>query len=263
MRGNPCELQISEETASREPLTGISTGCRSWPLAAQRAGVQCWTAEGSAIDCCGHGLLCAASYWASKWSSGGVLVYNHSELPARCSGTGAAKRYWVAFEQPALTSVTAPSDLSSLLGAVPQDCANVGDENGYLIAALGDDSDLSALEPPGNALSQLTSRALIVTSRPATAPRRHNDTDPDFYYRYFAPQYGVEEDAATGSAMRLLAHFWQTRGLGESLTARQCSPQGGLLHSKIEGTLTWVGGRVGGRVAGRDVVRERDDISDE
>ena len=59
--------------------------------------------------------------------------------------------------------------------------------------------------------------------------------------RYFAPQYGVEEDIATGSAMRVLAQYWSSRF--KQLTVYQCSPQGGLLLSRHTATHVEVGGR--------------------
>lgn len=143
-----------------------------------------------------------------------------------------------------MATVERPEGLAELLGATPQACAAVGDERGYLIAVLEDNAELQALRPPGRALAQLTSRALLVTCRTNGPSAGTDDSGVDVHYRYFAPQYGVSEDPATGSAMRLLAQFWQDKGLGDRLNARQCSPEGGLLRSEIEGTLIWVGGRV-------------------
>jgi hypothetical protein len=44
--------------------------------------------------------------------------------------------------------------------------------------------------------------------------------------------------------MRVLASYWQQQGLGHALTALQCSAEGGLLFSRIEGGITWIGGNV-------------------
>ena len=72
-------------------------------------------------------------------------------------------------------------------------------------------------------------------------------TDPQnlgSIFRYFAPQHGIAEDIATGSAMRVLADFWQAQGGYNELRAWQCSVEGGHLFSRIQGGITWVGGRV-------------------
>ncbi len=63
-------------------------------------------------------------------------------------------------------------------------------------------------------------------------------------YRYFAPQFGVPEDSATGSAMRVLAAYWQQRGYGDEQRALQRSAAGGWLLSRVEGERTWIGGHV-------------------
>ena len=44
--------------------------------------------------------------------------------------------------------------------------------------------------------------------------------------------------------MRVLADFWQAQGGYNELRAWQCSVEGGHLFSRIEGGITWVGGRV-------------------
>jgi hypothetical protein len=44
--------------------------------------------------------------------------------------------------------------------------------------------------------------------------------------------------------MRVLALYWQQRGLGDELQALQRSPEGGLLWSRVREQTTWVGGRV-------------------
>jgi predicted PhzF superfamily epimerase YddE/YHI9 len=59
--------------------------------------------------------------------------------------------------------------------------------------------------------------------------------------RYFAPQYGVPEDTATGSALRVLAEYWSPRFT--RLTAEQCSPAGGLLLAQWTPDHIDVGGR--------------------
>ena len=71
-----------------------------------------------------------------------------------------------------------------------------------------------------------------------------DDPAIDVQLRYFAPQHGVPEDTATGSAMRVLATYWMNRELNDGLHAYQCSPYGGELRSRIRDGYTWVGGRV-------------------
>ena len=53
---------------------------------------------------------------------------------------------------------------------------------------------------------------------------------PGCVFRYFAPQYGSPEDAATGSAAVQLAAFWSPRLARERFTAVQLSPEGARLQ---------------------------------
>jgi predicted PhzF superfamily epimerase YddE/YHI9 len=146
---------------------------------------------------------------------------------------------WLAFP----TLATAPADVpewaEELLGQRPLRAARAGPENGYLILETATDSDLHQATSPGAALAAHTPRALILTCRMTNSVNGEH-----IHYRYFAPQYGTDEDIATGSAMRVLAAYWGTRGLGPRLSALQCSREGGWLRSRAEGETTWVGGHV-------------------
>ena len=90
-------------------------------------------------------------------------------------------------------------------------------------------------------MTPLSQRSLIVARRVSahTSLRGEN-----IQYRYFAPQHGVPEDIATGSAMRVVAAYWQSRGVGDNLMALQRSADGGWLQSRIKDGRTWIGGRV-------------------
>ena len=112
--------------------------------------------------------------------------------------------------------------------------ALAGSAQGYLVLQWPDDFDLKQLRRPTSILSKQTERALICT---AAHPGMG---EGEIQLRYFAPQYGVEEDSATGSAMRVLADYWYPRF--SQLTAYQCSAGGGLLLSRRTATHVEVGG---------------------
>lgn len=83
-------------------------------------------------------------------------------------------------------------------------------------------------------ITHLKARGLIVT-----AP----GTDTDFVSRFFAPQFGINEDPVTGSAHTTLTPYWSRR-LGKSeLTARQISKRGGFLKCKVLGDRVEMSGQ--------------------
>jgi predicted PhzF superfamily epimerase YddE/YHI9 len=156
---------------------------------------------------------------------------------------------WVGFERLAVTSAEAPCWLRDLLSPYRlQRCYVAGAADGYLIAELTGDSDLTTLSPPGADLAAESDRALLVV----TAVDRLRLAAETLHFRYFAPQYGTSEDTATGSAMRLLGELSSDRPA--VLQAIQRSPQGGLLFARCDDDYTWVGGRVEAGALARDGV---------
>jgi predicted PhzF superfamily epimerase YddE/YHI9 len=65
-----------------------------------------------------------------------------------------------------------------------------------------------------------------------TAP---GDGEIDFVSRYLAPNHGVDEDPATGSAHCVLAPYWANRLGKQQLRARQISARGGDMICTLRG----------------------------
>ena len=116
----------------------------------------------------------------------------------------------------------------------PLAAATAGDEQGYLVLQWPDGFSLARLPLPQDCLIQHSQRALICTVAQPAAGKNAIEL------RYFAPQHGVVEDIATGSAMRILSHYWSFRF--DQLTARQCSPMGGQLFANFKDTQVEIGG---------------------
>lgn len=235
-RGNPCRVTVSQQRMEPWQPAGDAVHCYTWPIDEHRAHVECYSPTGQRIELCGHGLLCATALWSERWPGDGVLTCGDREIPCRTR----RDRCWVGFETPGLTAINPPKWLIEVLGSPTHQCAEIGDDTGYLLAELPPGSDLAALQRPGDALARQTDRALLV----CTQGLKSGSGQPQYHFRYFAPQYGTPEDSATGSAMRLLAaHALATQGF-TALVALQLSPGRGLLFSHVEGANIWVGGRV-------------------
>lgn len=239
--GNPCSVLITDAKPApalqHELASTDITQCYTWPADNHAAHVACYTAVGNKIQCCGHGLLSCAAIWTEHWQQQGVLHAGETTLSCRRQGDA----IWLGFPIVPVTDCPVPEWLEALLNASAIYCSEAGDEQGYLIAELEQDSDIGQLEPPGDALAQRSGRALIVTCRVSA---NYSERGEHFHFRYFAPQYGVPEDPATGSAMRLLMRYWHQHGLHETLLARQCSADGGWLQGCIQEGTVWVGGSV-------------------
>jgi predicted PhzF superfamily epimerase YddE/YHI9 len=94
--------------------------------------------------------------------------------------------------------------------------------------------DVAGLRPDFAAMRRVEGADAI-----ATAPGRDG---VDFVSRYFAPNYGVDEDSVTGSAHCVLTPYWAARVGKEQLTARQISARGGELTCTLRGERVTIAG---------------------
>jgi predicted PhzF superfamily epimerase YddE/YHI9 len=236
--GNPCLLLMFENAPSAPaPTESGLTICQSWPAAEGEQPVieiRCYTPDGHAIQCCGHGLLAAAYHWQQRLQCGELPLRMNSSAVPSWSEQG---QTWLRFERLPTLACPVPAWVGEVFPGTsqPVSAATCGDEQGYLVLQWADGFSLEALPSPHDRFSALSRRALICTS---AQPSVGADA---IQLRYFAPQYGVAEDAATGSAVRVLADYWSPRFA--SLTAQQCSPEGGRLLARIATDHVEVGGR--------------------
>jgi predicted PhzF superfamily epimerase YddE/YHI9 len=178
-------------------------------------------------------MLCCGAAWQQQGEPVSQLEMNGLRAAFRVDD----EMFWIGLPSISCSARRVPHWISEFFAVPPWRAAEAGDENGYLVLEWPEGFDLRSLSVPPYALRKRTRRALIATSH-----SRGSSTDVQL--RYFAPQHGVPEDTATGSAMRVLATYWMNRELDNQLSALQCSPYGGELFSRVRDGLTWVGGRV-------------------
>jgi predicted PhzF superfamily epimerase YddE/YHI9 len=61
--------------------------------------------------------------------------------------------------------------------------------------------------------------------------------------RFFAPQVGINEDPATGSAHTTLIPYWAEHLNKKELTARQLSKRQGLMNCRLEKNRVSISGK--------------------
>jgi PhzF family phenazine biosynthesis protein len=107
--------------------------------------------------------------------------------------------------------------------------------HGRTLAVYETAEEVAALRPDFAAMRRLPGADAIVT-----AP---GQGEIDFVSRYFAPNYGIDEDPATGSAHCVLAPYWAGRLGKQELRARQISARGGDLMCTLSGDRVTLAGR--------------------
>jgi predicted PhzF superfamily epimerase YddE/YHI9 len=230
--GNLCAV-IAQIPPSHVPAAEL-TRCYSWPDEGGAFVVACYTAAGEQIHCCGHGLLAVAHYWLKDGEGERVtLRMGDARLHAHREG----EHCWVGFGHLAIANAPVPDWVARVFPVAPTRAAVAGGPAGYVLLEWPEDFHLPLLPVPDAGLGQFTDCALIAFSRCSTG-------EYPIHLRYFAPQYGVDEDSATGSALRVLADYcWQVYGMAE-FTARQCSPGGGVLRAQVDSQQVAIGGEV-------------------
>jgi PhzF family phenazine biosynthesis protein len=189
-----------------------------------------WFAPTTELQLCGHATLAT-----------GYVILNILE-PARdriafttLSGPLEVTRDGerLALDLPALPARTEcdPSIVADAIGIRPVELW----EGDRAMAVLQDPVQVRELRPHAERIAALPFASLIVT-----APGFEGDSD--FVSRYFAPKYGLAEDAVTGSAHCVLTPYW-AGVLGRSkLFARQLSARGGELWVEDRGDRVQISG---------------------
>lgn len=235
-QGNPAHVHLSAEPCSgtfmesRAWETGQPASCFTWP----GDGVfqaRCYSPAGR-IACCGHGLLATGHVWMRQRG------LTHLRLD-QDDGSGALEAWrqdgmdWLGLPRMGCQPVPKPAWWREAFSREPLAAAQAAGESGYLILDWDSEASLRELEVYPAAFGRHTRRAVVALA-PAGTPGF------DYVLRYFAPQYGVAEDAVTGSAHRLACEYRgqsQARGL-------QCSMAGGVVYTRLDADQVAIGGRV-------------------
>lgn len=104
----------------------------------------------------------------------------------------------------------------------------------YLIE-LSTEAEVRQLKPDIALLRASVPQGVIVTAKAEKAPF-------DFVSRYFAPNFGVDEDPVTGSAHCALTPYWSRKLDKTEMCGYQASPRGGIVGVRLAGERTLLSG---------------------
>lgn len=188
-----------------------------------------WFTPAREVDLCGHATL------ATAWVLFEKLGYGQSAIAfdtksGELTVTREGERLWMDFPADPPAPAPCPDALREGLGRPPMEVHAAAD---YL-AVFESEEVVRALRPDFRALAKLDRRGVIVT-----APGRK----ADFVSRFFAPNCGVDEDPATGTAHCTLAPFWSGRLGKKKMLAHQVSARGGVIHCEPRGARVRLGGQ--------------------
>ena len=189
-----------------------------------------WFTPKAEVDLCGHATLATAHVmFAHEGFSGSEIAFQSrsGELRVRKNGD--------------LLTLNFPTDTIERVALTPElaACFPIRPTEAWkgkvdFMLVFESESIISILQPDLRAISRLGTRGAIVTAKGDKA---------DFVSRYFAPQYGIDEDPVTGSAHTTLTPYWAERLGKKEMNAVQLSARKGQLHCVLLGDRVEISGK--------------------
>lgn len=192
-----------------------------------------WFTPATEVRLCGHATLATGLVLRECLDRGDATFCFDTRHSGRLTVTpGDDGVYWLDLPRHECEAAEPPPDLIAAVGGAPVETR--AGPNWLLRYASA--AEVRELRPDMRVLAELPERGVI-----ATAPG--DEPGIDFVSRYFAPNFGVDEDPVTGSAHCMLAPYWAAELGKHRLQARQISKRGGELFCETAAERVRVGGR--------------------
>jgi predicted PhzF superfamily epimerase YddE/YHI9 len=183
-----------------------------------------WFTPRCEVKLCGHATLASAFVLLQ------ILETNRDSVrfETRFSGALTVSRDGevLAMDFPSLVPWTCAAPPAALIEGLGKPPATVVQIEDNYFAVYEREDDVRSICPDLRLLEKLHPAGVAIT-----APGENSD----FVSRYFAPSYGIREDAVTGSTHCSLAPYWAQRLGKTNLHARQVSERGGELWCEVKG----------------------------
>ncbi|WP_273047492.1 PhzF family phenazine biosynthesis protein [Pseudoalteromonas sp.] len=190
-----------------------------------------WFNQTNEIKRCGHGTLAAANFLIDHFGycPDVFTSMSHERFTIRVKKQRA--QLLLKSIEPK-KSEFAESELKSVFSSAIKVAYSTDDKNGYTVVLFNEEfnkefekDDLKSLHVDFKALSKLHKNAVI-----ALSIKNKDKKNAIANFRYFAPQFGVNEDSATGSAVSVIAPLlFRLHGLNKAKLIQQ-SNNGALLN---------------------------------
>jgi len=175
-----------------------------------------WFTPAREVRLCGHATL------ATAFVLGDVLQVPGDEFgfttlsgPLHCNKT---EDGW-KLDLPADVAELSPDFVAQAEAVVGSSPMAVLEGKDDLLIILDSAEAVHSLVPDGNAIRATGKRGVVVSAR--------GDEGYDVVSRCFYPEFGIDEDAVTGSAHTLIGPYWSSRLGKAQLRCRQASRRGG------------------------------------
>ncbi|HRG53797.1 MAG TPA: PhzF family phenazine biosynthesis protein [Bacteroidia bacterium] len=180
-----------------------------------------WFTPTVEVDLCGHATLAAAYVLFTYEGHTSDNVEFHSPRSGKLTVTKNKELLTLNFPSDSLQKITVSEEMKKGFDQQPVEVFK--GKTDYMFV-FNDETQIQKLKPNFQELSKWDVRGVIATAKGEKS---------DFVSRFFAPQSGIDEDPATGSAHTTLTPYWADRLGKNELSAIQLSARKGYLSCKF------------------------------
>ena len=205
----------------------VNTTCFISQIDTSNYEVQCFNGENT-IQCCGHGMIAAAKTVFSITDQTNITINKNISASKIIDDFN---EDLVALKLPRVKSrqQNVPAWAKDIIfigekSLSPDYSAISENEEGYLLLEFNPAIPLEqfrSMQLDLKSVCEKTNRAIVII--------QWDKKTNNLYMRYFAPQYGVQEDIATGSVMRFVADYIEQNHRIKHFAVNQLSAAGGFM----------------------------------
>ena len=178
------------------------------------------------VPLCGHATLASSKILFDSTTLETISFFNCENVELKTLKAGNT----IVMEFPVYetTEIDVPATLLAALGLDKIINSRYSPQNKIILVEIKDCDTLAGLEPDFPALinSYNGINGVLVTAQ-------SNNADFDFYYRYFWPWAGTNEDPVTGGVQTFLTKYWATKLNKNKLKAFQSSLRTGMMTTEL------------------------------
>lgn len=186
-----------------------------------------WFTPEAEVDLCGHATLASAHALLETGAVPAHSVIRFATRSGELSAERAGDRIRLDFPATPVEPAPLPPGLLEAL-RLREPPRFIGRTRFDAFVEVASEAAVRAVEPDFDRLRALAGRGVIVAA-PADSP------DFDFVSRFFAPQVGIPEDPATGSAHCALGPYFAARTGKTELSGLQLSRRTGEIGVRLRG----------------------------
>ncbi len=239
-KGNPAAICLAEIELPEELMQAIAMEIGFSETAfVQRASASTYKIRfftpKQEIPLCGHASLAAAKVLFEDLSVDTISFINIDGITLNIAKAGSGIR--MEFPVYETQKTKPPISMLDALGLKQLVNSRYSEKNKIILLEIDSAEMLKNLKPDFTALVQSHSgiNGVLVTAK-------GNDGTYDFYYRYFWPWAGTNEDPVTGGVQTFLTKYWTEKLNKKKLKAFQSSARTGTMDTELAGDKVFIYG---------------------